>query len=60
MDKQLARIPTNPHGSCCYFADQKTMQLRPVLTYDLAKKTGSASKIPEARLPASSTQSVDT
>ena len=39
VDEQLARIQTNRDESCCYFADHKTMQVRPASTYDLARNT---------------------
>ena len=39
VDEQLARIQTNRDESCCYFADHKTMQVRPASTYDFARNT---------------------
>ena len=41
VDERLARIHSRSShdDSCCYFADHKTLRLRPVLTYDMTWKS---------------------
>ena len=42
VDEQLAQIQSAHDELRCYFADHKTMQIRPVTTYDLSEKAESA------------------
>ena len=39
MDEQLEQVQSAHDELRCYFADHKTMQVRPAMTYDLSDKS---------------------